>query len=61
MIVILFSDKSMGLYELKKELKIARQIGFPFNQINTLAASLYSSLSIISIGLYLKIRLTIGQ
>ena len=38
-IVNLYSDKSMGLYELGKELKIARQTGFLFNQINTLAVN----------------------
>ena len=30
------SGKSMGLFELKKKLTVARQNGFKFNQINTL-------------------------
>ena len=35
------SDKSMGLYELNKKLKTARQRGFSFNQINKLTMKIY--------------------
>ena len=43
------SDKSMGLYELNKKLKTARQRGFVFNQISKLTTKIYCNLSNINI------------
>ena len=37
-----FSDKSMGMYELKQKLTVARQNGFRFNQINKLSIKFFS-------------------
>ena len=44
----------MGLYELNKELTVARQRGYIFNQRNKLKIKFYSSLSKINIHYYLK-------
>ena len=43
------SDKSMGLYDLNKKLKVARERGFIINQINKLKKVIYSNLSHINI------------
>ena len=48
------SDKSMGLDELNKKLKFARENGFICNQKNKLAIKIYSNLSNINIHYYLK-------
>ena len=56
---ISISDKSMGLFELKKQLTVARQNGFIFNQINKLKVKIYSNLSHINIHYYLKLRIPI--
>ena len=44
MISLTIADKNMNLYETNKELKIARQRGFLFNQINKLTIKIYSNL-----------------
>ena len=49
----------MNLYELNKQLKIARQNGFIFIQINKLTIKFYSNLSIINIHYYLKFPIPI--
>ena len=49
------SDKSMGLYELNKNLAIARQNGYIFNQINKLTIKIYSNLSNINIHYHLRL------
>ena len=43
------SDKSMGLYELNKNITIARGNGYIFNLINKLTMKLYSNLSHVNI------------
>ena len=43
------ADKSVGLYEIIKKLRITRQKEFIFNQINKLTMKIYSNLSIIKI------------
>ena len=48
------SDKSMGVYELNKKLKLARKRGFKFNQINKLTIKFYTPLSQKYIHRYLK-------
>ena len=48
------SDKSMGLYELNKQLAIARENGYIFNQINNFRIKIYSNLSNINIHYHLK-------
>ena len=53
------SDKNMGLYELNKKLKTARQRGFIFNQIHKITIKNYSSLSKINIMYYLKHQIPI--
>ena len=47
--------KSMNLYDLNKKLKVVRQNGFIFNQINKLIIKIYSHLRYINIGYYLEI------
>ena len=49
------SDKSMGMYELNKNLAIARQNGYIFNQINKLTIKIYSNLSHINVHYHLKL------
>ena len=51
------SDKSMGSYKRNKNLTVARQNGFMFNQINELTIKNYSNLSHINIHFYLKHRI----
>ena len=53
------SDKNMSLYELNKKLKIARERGFIFNQINNFKIKIYSNLSKINIRYCLKFRIPI--
>ena len=38
-------DKNMSLYEINKKLKIARENGFMFNQINNFEIKIFSHLS----------------
>ena len=45
----------MGLYELNKNLTLARKRGFIFNQINKLTKKLYSNLSYIKIHYHLRL------
>ena len=52
-------EKIMGLYELNKNLTIARQKGFIINPINKLTIKIYSNLSHINIHYYLKFRIRI--
>ena len=47
----------MGLFELNKKLRVARQNGFIFNQLNKLTIKNYSNLSNINISYYLKHRI----
>ena len=49
------SEKSMGIYELNKELTIARENGFIFNQINKLTIKILSNLSNINIHYHLRL------
>ena len=42
-IISTVSDKSLGLYDLNKKLRDARQNGFMFNQINKLTMEIYSN------------------
>ena len=51
------SDKSMGMYELNKNLAIARGNSFIFIQINKLTKNISSNLSNINIRHYLKHRI----
>ena len=51
---LIISGKSISLYELKKKLKVAKQNGFIFNQINKLAKKFCSHLRYIHISYYLK-------
>ena len=53
------SDKSINLYESNEKLKVARQRGFLFNQINKLTINFYSNLSQINIHYYLKLQIPI--
>ena len=45
----------MGMYELNKNLTIARENGFIFNQINKLTTKIYSNLSYINIHYHLRL------
>ena len=56
---ITISDESLGLYELKIKLTIARQRGFILNQINKLTIKIYSHQRYINISYYLKHRIPI--
>ena len=58
-IYITISDESINLFELNKKLKLARQRGFIFNQINKLTIKLYSLQRFINISYYLKHRIPI--
>ena len=49
----------MNLYDSNRKLKIARQRGFIFNQINKLTTKFYSSLSNKIIHYYLKVPIPI--
>ena len=49
------SEKSMGIYELIKKLKIARDRGYIFNQISRLTIKIYSNLSNINIHYHLRL------
>ena len=49
----------MNLYELNEKLKIDRQRGSIFNQVQKLAIKVYSNLSTLSIHYYLKISISI--
>ena len=51
----LISDKSMGMYELKKKLTLARENGFIFNHINKLTVKILSNLSHINIHYHLRL------
>ena len=53
------SDKNMSLYELNENLKIPRENGFIFHQINILTEKLFSNFSHINIHYYLKLQITI--
>ena len=47
-------DKNMGLFELNKNLTIARGNGFMFNQINKLRTKIYSNHSHVNIHYHLR-------
>ena len=49
--------KSMNLYDLNRKLKIARQNGFIFNQINKLIIKIYSHLRYMNKIYYLKFQI----
>ena len=49
--------ESLGLYEIKKNIKIARQRGFSFNQIKKVTLKIYSHLTYINISFFLKHRI----
>ena len=49
--------KSINLYDLIKKLKVARQNGFVFNQINKLIIKIYSHSRCINISYYLEFQL----
>ena len=49
------SDECMGMYEVYKNLAIARENGFKFNQLNKLAIKIYSNLSNINIHYHLRL------
>ena len=51
------SDKCMGMYEINKNLAIARERGFKFYQINKLTIKIISYLQSINICYYLKHRI----
>ena len=53
--ILTISDKSMGLIEINKKLKIPRQRGFIFNQIDIFTIKFYGSLSNIKISYSLKV------
>ena len=55
------SDKNLASYELNKKLKVARQTGYIFNQINNFKIKIYSNLSHINIRYYLKLQIPMGQ
>ena len=55
------TDKSMNLYELNENLKVARQNGFIFNQTNKLTTKFYSHLRYIKISYYLKFQIPMCQ
>ena len=57
MLNLTISGKSMNLYDLNKKLKVARQNGFIFNQINNLEIKFYSHLQYINISYYLKFQI----
>ena len=50
-----FSDKNLGMYELNKKLKLARERSFIFNQINNFKIKIYSNLSYINIHYHLRL------
>ena len=52
----IFSDKSMGLFELNKKLTVALQNAFILTQIIKLTIKSYSNLSHINIHYYLKLQ-----
>ena len=56
---ITISGKEMKLPELNKKLKISRENGFVFNQINFSTIKFYSSLTNTNEGCYLKIQIPI--
>ena len=47
----------MGLFELNKQITLARERGFIFNQINTFKMKSYSNLSNINIHYHIKLGL----
>ena len=49
----------MGLFELNKKITVTRHNDFTFIQINKLTIKLYSNLSNINIGYYLKHRIPV--
>ena len=51
------AGKSMKLYEINKQLKVARQKTFIFNQIKKLTKKIYSNLTKINMRYYLKFRI----
>ena len=61
MINLTISDKNLSLYELNKKLKITRERGFIFTQINKLTIKFYSNISHINIHYCLKLRIPIMQ
>ena len=56
-VIFTISDKSIGLYELNKQLTLARERGFKLNQINKFRIKFLSNLSHIDIYYYLKHRI----
>ena len=56
-VTLTISGKNLGLYELNKELTLARERGFIFNQINNFKIKIYSNLSNINI----DYRLTLSK
>ena len=53
------SDKSMSLHETNKNLTVARQNGFVYNQIYTFTKKIYGKLSNINIQYSFKLRIPI--
>ena len=53
--------KSLGSYELKRKLTLAKKRGFKFNQINNLKTKIYSDLKNINIHYYLKHQIPMGK
>ena len=51
------SGKSMNLCDLNKKLKVARDNGFKFNQINKLTIKIHSPVRYINISYYLKFQI----
>ena len=50
-------NEIFNLYDLNKKLKVARQIGFTFIQINKLTTKLYLHLRYINMSYYLKFQI----
>ena len=48
------SDRSMAMYEINEKLRVARERGFIFNQINKLTIKILSNLSHINIHYHLR-------
>ena len=55
--ILTIGFESMNLYDLSKELKVARQNGFVLSQINKLTTNFYQHLRYTNIKYYLKSRI----
>ena len=58
-VIFTLSHKNMSLYELNRNLTVARGNGFKFNRINKLTIKIFSNLSHINIHYYLKLQIHI--